>query len=327
MKSFEQGKELVRILQQASNIWKSAGQLSFKERYTLVGNKTKALLGEGSYGQVYKCIDRHTKQTVAIKQVKKQGKRDDQILRMRLEIELMTILSEENHPGVVKIIEYTEDSQYFNIAMEYVEGGSLQDWVLENKQNQYKEDVYRPIIVQLVEGLSFMHKLGIVHRDIKLDNILLNKDPITKKIEPKFVDFGLSFLLFPGQTSEEPVGSLAFLSPEIVKYLPHTAQTDVWSLGIVVYIIMTGRFPFVSTEAVQITMQNIAHKEINFNQSFWIEKSSQAKDLIAQMLKKDAKERITTQKLLEHPWIQQQGQMRANAAGVSAPGINCYNKE
>lgn len=99
------------------------------------------------------------------------------------------------------------------------------------------------------------------------------------------------------------MGSLAFLSPEIVKYLPHNALTDVWSMGIVVYIVMTGRFPFVSTEAVQITMQNIAHKEINFNQSFWVDKSAQAKDLVAQMLKKDFRERISTQKLLEHPWV------------------------
>lgn len=117
---------------------------------------------------------------------------------MRLEIELMTVLSEENHPGVVKIYDYIEDSSYFNIAMEFIEGGSLQDWVLENKQSAKTEEVCKPIVGQLFEALNFMHKLGVVHRDIKLDNILLNKDPITKKIEPKLVDFGLSFLLFPG---------------------------------------------------------------------------------------------------------------------------------
>lgn len=120
---------------------------------------------------------------------------------------------------------------------------------------------------------------------------------------PILLDFGLSALLLQGQSSEESVGSVAFLSPEIVTGARHSFATDVWSLGIVFYILLTGRFPFLSN-VVEQTMQNIAHKPLNFNQPFWEPISKESKNLIYKMLTKDPQTRITPKLILESsPWL------------------------
>lgn len=116
------------------------------------------------------------------------------------------------------------------------------------------------------------------------------------------IDFGLSAIILEGQTSREGCGTLAFSSPEIVSKDPHTKATDVWSMGIVLYILLTKRIPFVSLNWDE-TVDNIKNKEINFDQTCWYPIANEAKDLVDRILTKNPANRITIEKILEHPWM------------------------
>lgn len=124
----------------------------------------------------------------------------------------------------------------------------------------------------------------------------------TMQTHPKFLDFGLSTTLFKGETNKRMLGSIAFLSPEIVSQEPHSHSTDIWSLGIILYIMLTGCFPFIHTSA-GMTMHNIKLKAINFRQQCWMGVSDPAKDLVSKLLHKDPYQRIDIQSILNHPWL------------------------
>ena len=171
--------------------------------------------------------------------------------------------------------------------MEFFAGKSLYHWLINClKPVDFAESVARKVFQQICEGLCHMHSRGILHRDIKLDNILAAQDPENPNVcHTKIIDFGFATLLFKGQTSSLTVGSLAFLSPEILNKQPHDARTDVWSLGIVFFNILSGRMPFIE-QTPQKTIVNIKYKELNFQQPCWAKVSQLGKDLVGKMLAK-----------------------------------------
>lgn len=148
-------------------------------------------------------------------------------MRMHLEIEFLWLLSEEHHESMAKLLDVYEDHQTLSLVMELIEGASLQKWIQECiVKNTFNEQYALKLFKPMCESLNFVHVRGIVHRDIKLDNILLQGYTYEKPIQidsivPKLIDFGLSTLLLQGEKSQVAVGSLAFLSPEIVKGESH----------------------------------------------------------------------------------------------------------
>lgn len=160
---------------------------------------------------------------------------------------------------------------------------------------------------QLLKGMKYMHEvLGIVHRDIKLENIMMSgetmKDFLNGSAVPKFIDFGLSKALLPDERSADPFGTLIYCSPEITLGKPHTKQTDIWSLGIVFYALLTDRMPFVTFDRKE-TSRNIVQQRINFNQSCWAKVSNLAKDLVSRLLDKNQETRIRMPEILKHEWF------------------------
>lgn len=119
----------------------------------------------------------------------------------------------------------------------------------------------------------------------------------------RLIDFGLSKVLIPGETSTDPYGTLAYCSPEIIAKRPHTQQTDVWSLGIVLYTLLTRRMPFVVSHDVEQTKNNILYRALNFENPLWQTVSEEGKDLLSRMLEKDQKNRISCEGALRHPWL------------------------
>lgn len=179
--------------------------------------------------------------------------------------------------------------------MECIEGGNLYQWIKHNLHAS--EQVLKSIFLKVCQTLELIQSRGIVHRDIKLENILVqypshqvqigsstSQDPYN--IQPKLIDFGLSTVLTQDEWVTETSGTLAFCSPEIVANHPHSFSTDIWSLGIVLYTMLTKRMPFVSQTWEQ-TIFNIRYKNINFNQPCWQGVSYQAKDLVTKMLHKN----------------------------------------
>ncbi len=220
--------------------------------------------------------------------------------QISLEIDLMRILSEEPNTNIIKIFDVFEDTQKILIVMEYIEAGHMYSWIKENQMAN--EGTIKVFFAKICQSIQFLHNRGIVHRDIKLENILLQPTAPFGILEPKLIDFGLSAVVTTDEWLLENCGSLAFCSPEIVSNHPHSLSTDVWSLGIVLYTMLTKRMPFVTTTWDQ-TVFNIVSKPINFNQPCWSGITNLAKDLVYRMLIKDPQGRINIHQVVSHPWF------------------------
>lgn len=126
------------------------------------------------------------------------------------------------------------------------------------------QPVCKRIMREIFTGLSYLHEIGIVHRDIKLDNIMMNVPTLETSIEyaiPKLIDFGLATVLMPKETRCEGFGTIAYCSPEIISRKPYTYATDIWSMGVVFYVLLSGFFPFMAYEKKQV-VRNILHAKI-----------------------------------------------------------------
>ena len=147
---------------------------------------------------------------------------------------------------------------------------------------------------KILLGINHVHKQGVIHRDLKPENIMIDEMG-----EPKIIDFGLSLDVESQGTETRRVGSMIFMAPEIIDGYPHTSACDIWSLGIILYMMLSGAYPF--------NLNNVEKEIVNTPLLFlgptWENISAECKDLITQMMKKDHGERITAADALEHPWM------------------------
>ncbi|XP_018431587.1 PREDICTED: NUAK family SNF1-like kinase 1 [Nanorana parkeri] len=204
---------------------------SIKHRYQLMET-----LGKGTYGKVKKAIDKSTGMLVAVKSIQKD-KITDELDRVHLqrEIEITALLK---HEHIIQVFEVFESSEKIIIVMEYASNGELYDFI--NNKHQIPESEARRFFRQIVSAVHYCHKNGIVHRDIKLENILLDEN-----LNVKLADFGLSNLYYKKQVLETYCGSPLYASPEIVKGLPyHGPEVDCWALGVLLYALIYGSMPF-----------------------------------------------------------------------------------
>ena len=146
------------------------------------------------------------------------------------------------------------------------------------------------IFKDLIKGIQKLHDIGVAHRDIKLDNIMLECS--SNQVKPKYIDFGLSKILLHGQEDEDRFGTLAYCSPEILLGNKHTHMTDIWSLGIILHVILSSCFPYLSNDKNQ-TKKNIIAGKLNFSRSAWDRVSRSAKDLIVRILQPDPSKRFS----------------------------------
>ena len=218
---------------------------------------------------------------------------------MNFEIDVCRLLTEDSVPGVPKVLFWKETYENLIIIMNFVDGGSLNQWhkLIREQEQSMKINCVREVFYEILKSFQRIHSLGIVHRDIKLDNIMVD----TSK-GPIIIDFGLSTILLKDEKCQQSAGTLAFLSPEIVGHIPHDRSTDVWSLGILLYTLLTSRLPFVS-KTIEETRMNILKNPLNLKQSCWAQVPEAAKDLVSRMLKKAPRERITIREALSHPWF------------------------
>ncbi|XP_056380714.1 NUAK family SNF1-like kinase 1 [Hyla sarda] len=204
---------------------------SIKHRYQLLET-----LGRGTYGKVKRGIDKSTGMMVAVKSIQKD-KITDELDRVHLqrEIEITALLK---HQHIIQVFEVFESTDKIIIVMEYGSNGELYDFI--NNKHQLPESDARRFFRQIVSAVHYCHKNGIVHRDIKLENILLDEN-----LNVKLADFGLSNLYHKNQVLETYCGSPLYASPEIVKGLPYQGpEVDCWALGVLLYALIYGSMPF-----------------------------------------------------------------------------------
>ncbi|KAE9618352.1 hypothetical protein Lal_00047605 [Lupinus albus] len=258
----------------------------------LLGKK----LGQGQFGTTYLCTHKATGNLYACKSIPKRKllcKEDyDDVWR---EIQIMHHLSE--HPNVVQIQGTYEDSVFVHLVMELCAGGELFDRIIQKGHYSEKEAV--KLIKTIVGVVEACHSLGVIHRDLKPENFLFDTPGEDAKM--KATDFGLSVFYKPGQYFHDVVGSPYYVAPEVLckQYGPHV---DVWSAGVILYIILSGVPPFWAETEAGIFKQ-ILHGEVDFASEPWPNISESAKDLVKKMLDRDPKGRISAHEVLCHPWI------------------------
>ena len=265
----------------------------FNSHYKII-----SYLGEGSFGKVFKAREISTGRVIAVKkmQINNSKSKYDKTIK---EINLLKNLE---HPNIVKYYDYFQEEDYIYLMMEYLDGGTLKQYIINN--NNISEDDARIIIKQLLKALSYLHyTCDICHRDIKPENIMFKeKDDINNL---KLLDFGLSLDSFESKKYLDNCGTLVYMAPELIKNVKYTKQIDVWSVGIILYmLLMKGKNPFYNQGD---TREIIINKIMNNNNIFVNENINQiskmGKHLINKLLKKNPLYRYTIRTALEHPWI------------------------
>ena len=262
---------------------------NFKNKYEYI-----CMLGNGSFGKVRLYRDKNLKDMrFAIKTIRKDG-----INRAMYEaiIEEVNILRDLDHPNIVKYYDTYEDDHYIHIVMEYLQGDDLFKVITERRYNKFTEKDACEIISYLFKSLIFIHNKHIVHRDIKPENILFGAQGDYQSL--KLIDFGLS--TSHHSKNKQSVGSPYYMAPEIIDG-SYTYKTDIWSVGVILFVMMTGRYPFEGH-----SQQEVFHK-IKFekyNEQVLNDKkcSDDVKDLIKKLLVKDESARLSIDEALDHPW-------------------------
>jgi calcium-dependent protein kinase len=248
----------------------------------------------GSYGKVRLYRDKNYKDLLfAIKTLKKEGISAYQFNLLKSEV---YILSNLDHPNIVKYFGAFEDNYYVHIVMEYLKGYDLYKIISLKKYNGFDEKDMCEIILQLLKALSFIHSQNIIHRDIKPENILFaNKRDYSTL---KSIDFGLATMT---NKDSKSVGTPFYMAPETID--GHSNErSDIWSVGVIVYQMLTGKYAF-NAEKGENLYEKIKHDEIDMQPLIESNCSEEAKDFICKCLKKNYLERMTTQQCLEHPFL------------------------
>ena len=248
------------------------------------------VIGRGAFGKVNIGLNILTGRIVAIKSFNKKNLSNEKAKKKILyETNLMRGLY---HPSVTKILETFETEKYMLIIMEYISGGNLQNFV--KKRRKLCEKTAKILFRQLIQGIKYIHSKGIVHRDIKLENILLDLNNIVK-----ICDFGVGKLTQKGQKLLDQCGTPVYMAPEIIQGEGYEGfPVDVWSAGVSLYIMLSGNIPFNrdKTHDLQSAIINLPYKKID-------DISDNANDLLKNILEKDPSKRFTPDQILEHPWM------------------------
>jgi len=257
-------------------------------------------LGQGQFGTTYLCIEKSTGKEFACKSIAKRKLTSEEDLEdVRREIQIMHHLS--GHPNVVAIKGAYEDITSVHLVMELCAGGELFDRIV--KRGHFSERKAADLTRTIVGVVEACHSLGVMHRDLKPENFLFSNKSEDSPL--KSIDFGLSVFFQPGETFTDVVGSPYYVAPEVLRkhYGP---EADVWSAGVILYILLSGVPPFWA-ETEQGIFEQVLQAQLDFSSEPWPGISESAKDLIRNMLVRNPKKRLRAHQVLCHPWIQKDG--------------------
>ncbi|XP_039914011.1 myosin light chain kinase family member 4 isoform X1 [Hirundo rustica] len=251
------------------------------------------ILGGGRFGQVHKCEEKATGLKLAAKIIKAQGpKQKDEV---KNEINVMNQL---NHVNLIQLYDAFESKNDIVLVMEYVEGGELFDRIIDENYNLTEMDTIS-FIKQICKGIQYMHQMYILHLDLKPENILcVNREANQIKI----IDFGLARRYKPREKLRVNFGTPEFLAPEVVNYEFVSFPTDMWSLGVIAYMLLTGLSPFLGDDDNE-TLNNILACNWDFEDEEFRDVSDEAKDFISKLLIKEKCWRLSATAALKHPWL------------------------
>uniref|UniRef100_A0A4W4GG08 non-specific serine/threonine protein kinase n=1 Tax=Electrophorus electricus TaxID=8005 RepID=A0A4W4GG08_ELEEL len=296
---------------------------SFSGRFEDVYKLLDEVLGEGAYAKVQTCISQITQKEYAVKIIEKRPGHS----RSRVFREVEMLYQCQGHRNILELVEFFEEEEKFYLVFEKLRGGSVLTHI--HKRRHFSEQEASIVVQDIASALDFLHNKGMAHRDLKPENILCEYED---KISPvKICDFDLGSGIklnsdsSPISTPEllTPCGSAEYMAPEVVEAFSEEAsiydkRCDLWSLGVILYIMLSGYPPFVGhcgsdcgwesgepCNACQNTLfESIQEGKYEFPEKEWAHISSGAKDLISKLLVRDAKNRLSAAQVLRHPWVE-----------------------
>lgn len=271
-------------------------------------------LGEGTFGFVRAATSILSGQKRAIKTISKSSVIDNPKNRSKFFAEV-DILIKTDHPNIVKLYEFYEDEKYYHLVTEFITGGELMDLIIKNKT--LTEALAAYFFKQLISGVYYCHLNNIVHRDLKLQNMLLDRDSSDAIL--KIIDFGTSQIMMPKGYLSEAYGTLMYMAPEVFRG-QYNEKCDIWSCGVILYMLLSGRPPFSGKTDIEISMK-INRGIVSFDRPEWETISDSAKSLIKKMLTKDPSFRISAQDALHHRWLIE------NSSEPYSPGTRQINHQ
>lgn len=255
-------------------------------------------LGEGSFGSVYLGVNKLTKEQRAIKKLKKPKGYDKYKVSDEIKKEI-DILKKLDHQNIMKIYEFYENDEEFALVTELCEGGELFDTILAKK---YLEEVDAAIIMfQLFGAIAYCHSQNIMHRDLKTENILLETKKKNGYYKIKLIDFGIAKILEKGEFETSLSGTCFYIAPEVIQK-NYDKRCDLWSCGVILYILLCGQLPFGGNDNREI-FRNIQKGHYDMNLAPFPTVSNEAKNLIDKLLQQDPNRRISAEDALQHPWF------------------------
>ncbi|ELV13978.1 Myosin light chain kinase family member 4 [Tupaia chinensis] len=277
----------------------TARQAAVNSLYTV--NKTETL-GGGRFGQVHKCEEKATGLKLAAKIIKTRGMKDKEEVKNEI-----SVMNQLDHVNLIQLYDAFESKNDIVLVMEYVDGGELFDRIIDENYNLTELDTIL-FIKQICEGIRHMHQMYILHLDLKVEHIshpglpenilCVNRD--AKQI--KIIDFGLARRYKPREKLKVNFGTPEFLAPEVVNYDFVSFPTDMWSVGVIAYMLLSGLSPFLGDNDAE-TLNNILACRWDLEDEEFQDISEEAREFISKLLIKEKSWRISASEALKHPWL------------------------
>uniref|UniRef100_A0A1A8IT59 non-specific serine/threonine protein kinase n=1 Tax=Nothobranchius kuhntae TaxID=321403 RepID=A0A1A8IT59_NOTKU len=258
------------------------------------------VLGSGHFGQVRRVRERTSGTCWAGKFLKIRKNACSRMGLDRVSVEReVEILQAVQHPNIVALKDVFESRSEVVLIIELVSGGELFDFIAA-KENLLEIEAIE-FLKQILEGLKFIHSRNIAHFDLKPENIMLS-DNMSPHPNIKLIDFGLAHHFSPGEEYRSTSGTPQYIAPEVINSEPLSPAADMWSIGVITYILLSGLSPF-QGDTDEETLKNILALSYEFNRQYFDSTSAMAKDFVTKLLVKNPSERMTAEDCLQHPWI------------------------
>ncbi|KAM6200886.1 serine/threonine-protein kinase 17A [Rhynchocyon petersi] len=267
----------------------------FQDVYSLSPGRE---LGRGKFAVVRKCVKKDSGKEFAAKFMRKRRKGQD--CQMEIIHEIAVLELAQDNPWVINLHEVYETPSEMILVLEFAAGGEIFDQCVADRDEAFKEKDVQRLMRQILEGVCFLHTHNVVHLDLKPQNILLTSESPLGDI--KIVDFGLSRIMKNSEELREIMGTPEYVAPEILNYDPISMATDMWSIGVLAYVMLTGISPFLGDNK-QETFLNISQMNLSYSEEEFDTVSEAAIDFIKALLVKKPEDRATAEECLKHPWL------------------------
>ncbi|ETI46256.1 CAMK protein kinase [Phytophthora nicotianae P10297] len=271
----------------------------------------ECVAGKGTTSTCYKCKRKTDGRRFACKIIEKRKLAPSARKRMEVAAQLrreVDVLRRVDHPHIAKLEQSFEDDNYLILIMELMEGGELFDAIVDKGRFSEREAVH--VARCILSAIQHMHERGVVHRDLKPENMLLavstrrgRRQDAANPLNIKIIDFGFAKILKEGATSTSFLGTGGYLAPEILLRQPYGTSVDMWSFGVLTYLLLCGRLPFAATTQLRPNQKIQSLYKLTFPKRYWRGVSPVAIDFLQRVLVLNPSARLTATEALNHPWL------------------------